>query len=278
MTPVKINLFISCDRSDQPYLQTLLSWLYPMRDEVNLWYEKPPPEPPPLPLPWQILLFWYSPPNNRSEYYRRLQKQKERAHIYLFLTSYKSLNNMNIQGDISLAVNRRIATGDELNPLIFPVLLTPSNWKEQSGLAGFKPLGTNKTLSEYKPVEEGFLQLTNQLAKYIHALQRRLGEEKYFHSRLVAADAGTGLTAERAHPYLGDDDEAMKMPEMKEVYLPEWLGWAIIALIAILTYRGLQPPLPLRPKYYRSASERPVEYKREYPLAPSEEPMIFTEE
>ncbi len=279
MTPVKINVFISCDRADSPYRDTLLTWLYPMRDEVNLWFEKPPPPPPPLPLPWQILLFWYSPPNSRYEYYHRLQKQKERAHIYLFLTSYKSLNNNNIQGDVSLAVNRRIATGDDLNPLIFPVLLSPSHWQQQSGLSGFRPLGSKKTLAETKPIEEGFLQLTDQLAKFVKVLQRRLTEEKFYQTRIVTADPGVvAARKDRAYPYLGDDDDATEMPEIVSMELPEWLGWGIIVLIAVLTYKGLQPPLPVTTKHYRSSTERQMEYRRENPLAPSEEPMIFTEE
>ncbi len=274
MTPVKINLFISCDKADRKYCETLLNWLYPMRDEVNLWYENQPDPPPELPLPWQILLFWYSPPDRRYEYARKLQKQKERAHIYLFLTSYKSLNNSVIQGDISLAVNRRITTGDDLNPLVFPVLLSPSHWQQYSGLAGYKPLGPKKTLAEIKPIEEGFLQLTDQLAKYIKVLQRRLTEERFYQTRPVKTDTGLAAPPDRAHPYLGDDDEATIMSESTRVELPEWLGWGLIALIIVLTYRGLQPNIPLAPTRYRSL-ERPAEYPRTVPMIPSEEPLVF---
>lgn len=274
MTPVKINLFISCDKADRKYCETLLNWLYPMRDEVNLWYENQPDPPPQLPLPWQLLLFWYSPPDRRSEYARKLQKQKERTHIFLFLTSYKSILNTAIQGDISLAVNRRIVTGDDLNPLVFPVLLSPSHWQQQSGLAGYKPLGPKKTLAETKPVEEGFLQLTEQLSKYIKVLQRRLTEERFYQSRLVKADAGLQAPSLRSQPYLGDDDEATEMSETTQVELPEWLGWGLIALIIVLTYRGLQPNIALPASHYRSV-ERPVEYPRTVPMIPSEEPMVF---
>ena len=274
MTPVKINLFISCDKADRKYCETLLNWLYPMRDEVNLWYENQPDPPPQLPLPWQLLLFWYSPPDRRSEYARKLQKQKERTHIFLFLTSYKSILNTAIQGDISLAVNRRIVTGDDLNPLVFPVLLSPSHWEQQSGLAGYKPLGPKKTLAETKPVEEGFLQLTEQLSKYIKVLQRRLTEERFYQSRLVKADAGLQAPSLRSQPYLGDDDEATEMSETTQVELPEWLGWGLIALIIVLTYRGLQPNIALPATRYRSV-ERLVEYPRTVPMIPSEEPMVF---
>ena len=274
---MKINLFISCDRADQPYRDALLGWLYPMRDEVNLWYEQPPPPPEPLPLPWQILLFWYSPPDDRYDYAKSVQKQKERAHIYLFLTSYKSVINNHIQGDISLAVNRRIASYDDLNPLIFPVLLSPSHWKEHSGLSGYKPLGPKKTLAEMKPVEEGFLQLTDQLAKYIKVLQRRLTEERFYQSRIVASDPGLAPAPPRAEPYLGDDDEAMEVRHSVQVYLPEWLGWGIIALLIVLTYRGLQPPLPTAKKYYQTVGNQ-QEYRRENPLAPVDEPIVFPPE
>ncbi len=274
MTPVKINLFISCDDADGKYRDTLRDWLYPMRDEVNIWPEKPPPAPTELSLPWQLLLFWYTPPNQRYSYDRIVEKQKERAHIYLFLTSYKSLVNNSIQGDISLAVNRRIGSGDDLNPLVFPVVLSPSHWKQKSGLAGYKPIGPKKSIAETKPVEEGYLQLTDQLAQYIKVLQRRLTEERFYQSRLVQADPGLGIPVQRAQPYLGDDDEATEMSTEIEVTLPEWLGWAIIVLLAILTYRGLHPPLPLPPSRYQM-EERPVEYPRTIPPVPSKEPMVF---
>lgn len=277
MTPVKINLFISCDRADRHYRDTLLSWLYPMRDEVNLWFEQPPEPPEPLSLPWQILLFWYNPPDERYDYVKSVQKQKERAHIYLFLTSYRSLSNHYIQGDISLAVNRRIARSDDLNPLIFPVLLSPSHWQQSSGLSGYKPLGPKKTLAEVKPIEEGFLQLTDQLAKYIKVLQRRLTEERFYQSRLAKTDAGLVPAPERAQPYLGDDDEATEMPEVVRVELPEWLGWGIIALLIVLTYRGLQPALPTSRKFYQSVGQE-REYPRENPMAPVEKPIVFPPE
>lgn len=274
MTPVKINLFISCDDADGKYRETLREWLYPMRDEVNIWPEKPPPAPMELSLPWHILLFWYTPPNQRYSYDRIVEKQKERAHIYLFLTSYKSLINNGIQGDISLAVNRRIGSGDDLNPLVFPVILSPSHWKQTSGLSGYKPIGPKKSIAETKPVEEGYLQLTDQLAKYIKALQRRLTEERFYQARLVQTDPGLGIPVQRAQPYLGDDDDATEMSTEIQVTLPEWLGWAIIALLAVLTYRGLHPALPLPPSRYRM-EERPVEYPRTIPPVPSEEPMVF---
>jgi len=276
MTPVKINVFISCDKADGKYRQMLLAWLYPMRDEVNLWYDQPPAPPPALPLPWQILLFWYVPrDHSREDYFKKMQKRKERAHIYLFLTSYKSLINNVIQGDISLAVNRRIATGNDLNPLVFPVLLSPSHWQHYSGLAGYKPLGPKKTLAEVKPVEEGFLQLTDQLAKYIKVLQRRLTEERFYQSRPVQADAGLPAPPIQATPYLGDDDEATEIRESIEIELPEWLGWALIAFLIVLTYRSLQPAIPQPTMRYRSYDERQIEYQRTVPMIPSEKPMEF---
>lgn len=57
------NIFISHVPSDKPVLDKLLQWLHPMRDEVNIYFKAPPPPPKQLPLPWQLLLFWYQPPN-----------------------------------------------------------------------------------------------------------------------------------------------------------------------------------------------------------------------
>ena len=38
MEPVKINLYISYTPEDRQELEMLLEWLYPMQDEVNIWF------------------------------------------------------------------------------------------------------------------------------------------------------------------------------------------------------------------------------------------------
>jgi hypothetical protein len=271
MTPVKVNIYISCAKEDTRQLQKLLRWLYPMRDEVNLWYKAPPPPPEPLPLPWQILLFWYNPPDPRGLYERVLQAQRERAHIYLFLTSYKSLSDAGIEEEITLAVNRRIE-GDELNPLIFPVVLSPSRWQEESRLAQYKPLGTGKPLEPSKDEEAGYMAVVNQLAKVIKILRPLLNEEKYYQNRPLPTGTPAPARRKNALPYLGESDELLDFQAPNRLSPPEWLGWSLIALILVSVASSLRPAMPLtdtlRYLNIQNADDHGPEYRREFPLMP----------
>lgn len=246
MTPVKLKVYISYAPDDKKTVKELYDFLRPMHDEVDIWFNDPPPPPRPLSLPWE----WFSsflpifqPRDFRDEYARVDQRRKERAHIYLFMTSYKSLNDMRIQNDIRFVAERRVEN-DWLSPHIYPVIMAPSLWKEKSPLAKFKTLGPKKTLIEIKPVEEGYYEIATQLSKVINQVQRDLNEAKYAHGRLVAPDTPALPGSRQAEPYLGGEDEALQFNAPAQVHPPEWLGWMIWLFLFISILRGLSGDLP----------------------------------
>ena len=274
MQPVKVNIFISYAPEDRPQLDKLLRWLYPMRDEVNLWYNNPPKNPAELSLPWQLLLFWYIPPNNRSRYNRVFHAQREKAHIYLFLTSYKSLSSPFIEEDIDVAATRRIAGDDLVGPFIFPIILTPSRWKEESRLAGFKPMADGAPLSSFKVEEEGYLNVTEEISALIKVLQAKLGEAKFYQSRLVATDQGLVTSSKRALPYLGESDGDFDYQEVEAFQPPEWLGWSILLFLFISFMSSLMPARVASTTRYKN-EEKPREYLREHQMVPTSDTIRF---
>jgi hypothetical protein len=278
MARVKVNVFLSYAPEDRQQLQKLLRWLYPMRDEVNLWFHDPPQRPPALSLPWQILLFWYSPPDPRIKYAKIYEKRREKAHIYLFLTSYKSLSNKTVAADVAVAIQRRLEEDNALAPLVFPVLLSPSRWKETSPLAGFSPLAAGKPLSSYSPEEEGFLTVTEELSTLIKTVQSALAEEKYYQSRPIPLSEWTSNTGKRRLPYLGESPELLEFDTIEPFYAPEWLGWSLIFFILISVISNIMPTRIVRHNRYeniRSASDHGSEFLREHRMVPTKDSFNF---
>jgi hypothetical protein len=247
MTPVKLKVYISHTAADKKTVKELYDFLRPMHDEVDIWYYDPPASPRPLSLPWEwfsMLLPIFQPRDSRMEYAKVDQRRKERAHIYLFMTSYKSLNDPQIQNDLRLAASRRVE-GDWLSPHIFPVILAPSLWKEKSPLSNFEVLGPKKkTLVEIKPIEEGFYEIAMSLSKTIKVAQRDLDEAKYAQSRLAAPDTPSLPAGQQAQPYLGDDDDTLEFKAPPQINPPEWLGWMIWFFLFISVLRGLRGDRP----------------------------------
>lgn len=278
MQPVKVNIYISYVPEDKPQLDKLLRWLYPMRDEVNIWYNSPPPPPPELPLPWQILLFWYTPPDSREKYRQVMQARRERSHIYLFLTSYKSLSNKQIEEDIDVAANRAVDGDAILGPFVFPVILSPSRWQEESRLAGFKPLADGVPLSLFKPEEEGYLTMTEEIAALLKVLQPRLGEVKFYQSRLSKTEQGKSGQVNKSIPYLGESDHLLKFNAANAFQPPEWLGWSLILFIFISVISSLMPTRILGPGRYeniKSANDHGLEYRRENPMVQPNDTIVL---
>lgn len=276
MEPVKVNLYISCAPADRPDMEKLLEWLYPMQDEVNIWFYEEPPAPDPLSLPWQLLLFWYRPPDQRADYAKVMQQRLERAHIYLFITSHKSLLDSSVEYEITRAVQRYIEIGEQYLR-IYPVIFRPSNWKDKSRLAHFKPLGPARPILSVTPNEEAFVALSNQLNKTVVELQRSLNERRQSvqSSLQLSAQAGSYLGV----PDLGDDLEGIEFEAVVRPQPPEFLGWLILVALFIYVLYSLRPELPSRAsrmlKNVMPSTTKPIEYKRENPLMPPAEDVIF---
>lgn len=273
MGKIKVNLYISHAPENKSQLNTLLKWLYPMRDEVNLWYSQPPKAPEDLPLPWQILLFWYSPPDQRGAYAKVLQAQRQRAHIYLFLTSYHALVNKEVATDIDVAAHRRISGDDFTGPFIYPIILSPCRWKETSRLAGFPAMLKGAPLTAFKVGDEAYLMITEQLAALIKVLQARLNEEQHYQQQSTQPiHAGR-----KSLPHLGEDPELLSFHEIQSFQPPEWLGWTILLFLFISLINSLMPARVLMPsrRDIPNANDHGWEYRREHPLAPPSDTIPF---
>lgn len=270
MTPVKINIYISYTEDDIGVLGKLMHWLYPLRDEINVWFRNPPKPAPPLPAPWNILFFWYDPPDLVGQYSRTLQAQLERAHIYLFLTNYKALTDRRVDAEIEVAVSRRVNGEHEWNPLIFPVITSPCQWKAHSRLTGYKPIGPAKSFAETKPEDEAYVQLVEQLTQVIRSIQTPLNEAKF----ALAKMSPEQRRLVKPNPYINDEPALTTFRPPKLSYPPEWLGWAIVLLLAIMGIGSVvrQNPRIIRTKYEGAEQQevRPEEYRRENPLMPPE--------
>jgi hypothetical protein len=279
MTPVKVNIYISNAPEDKPFADKLERWLRPMRDEVNLWFNTGPSirEPEPLPLPWRILLFWYraSQPDLKSQYAKVRAAQLDHAHVYLFLTSSNSLGNDAVIKEIETAAHRRIRIESGLKPLIYPVILTPCRWKNDSRLAACPPLGPEKSIKECASEEEGFLSVVNQLVHVIREIQRSLDEAKYRESRPEPDESRRKMWL----PYLGGDDDATAFRPPQINYPSETLGWGILFALLLSIFKSLQPAQPEQSveKYGNAepAYVRPREYLRERPMVQPTEEIPF---
>ncbi len=266
MTPVKLKVYISHTPDDKNTVKQLYEFLRPMHDEVDIWYNDPPPAPKPLSVPWE----WFSsflpifqPRDYRDEYAKVDKRRKEKAHIYLFLTSYKSLNDARVQNDIRFVAERRVEN-DWLSPHIYPIIMAPSMWKERSTLSKFKTLGPKKALIEIKPIEEGYYEIATQLSKVIKEVQRDLDEAKFAQARLVAPDTAALPPSRQAQPYLGGEDETLEFKAPAQVNPPEWLGWLIWFFLFFSVMRGLRGEL-MRPTigHYEKSG-----FQREQPARP----------
>jgi hypothetical protein len=270
MTNVKVNIFISHAPEDKPAADRLVEWLYSMRDEVNVWHYNPPQKPAELPLSWKILLPWYRPDDPRIGYAETLKNRRENAHIYIFLTSYKSLINHQVEEDLTLAISRRVdCIREDLAPLILPLAVAPSRWKEASRLARFEALAGGIPLQSFPHPDEGYLTATEQIAALAKIVQVKINEARFFQDFPVAE--ATGLIPTHLNmPWLGHNPEQFVFNPPPAFRPPDWMGWSLIALIftiSIGSYRRIHPAVSSLHLKARPDREIHPEYPRQ-PLAP----------
>ena len=249
-----------------------MEWLYPMRDEVNVWHYEPPGRPEELALSWKLLLPWYRPVDPRIIYAETLKNRRESAHIYLFLTSYKSLSSNQVEEDILLAINRRVdCEWDDLAPLVLPLLVSPSKWKEESRLAQFEPLVGGIPLSQFSQAEEGYLLATEQISALVKVVQVKLNEARFYQYYPEGGANTVQPAAKNSLPYLGENPEQFNFDPPKPFRPPDWMGWSLIALIFTLSAGSFRKNTPAVSSLHlkaRPANEREIEYPRRTPMAP----------
>lgn len=172
-----LRLYISYAPADETYLRELLQWLKPLEEKYFLRVYHPNMQLIPdfhhqrLHVPGQEIAY--------PADWEAAAEQLEEAHLYLFLISYHSLCIPFIEKEeVHHAVDRLQKLGKDYIK-IFPVPLSPSLWKTQSGLAAFKVLGGDKTLSETEPRENGYKQIIEQLTLAIEDLRRNWMEDQH---------------------------------------------------------------------------------------------------
>jgi hypothetical protein len=275
MPAAPLNLYISHAPEDRPQLIKLLRWLRPLEQQYQLkvWYNQPLPPPQPMPLSWRLLLFWFTPPGQQwYPWHPAIDSRVAKAHIFLFLTSYKSLSTPWIdEREIAPAVQRYTRLGPS-RVRIFPVILSPSLWQQQSRLSAFHPLGPERPLSAYATEEEAYLVLMEQLEMVVQELQRNQAERQFLTGRPVETEQQADHPDEAFLPE-GDDFSSHDPGQQRspEFPLPGWVGWTLILLIAALTFSSVFPFLPV--KKYRPRQAEPEllpepEYPRENPIYP----------
>jgi hypothetical protein len=255
-----LHLYISHTPADAKYALELREWLRPMEEKYHLriWYNHKEPTPV-LAFPWNLLFFWVNPSQyRRLPYHRDLTKEAEKAHIYLFLISQKSITTAWIeQEEVPRAVDRYQRLGNQYIR-IFPVMLSASQWKMQSRLAGFPTLGPpGRALNQVNPREDALNAIAEQLRPVIEELRRNHIEE----NKRLGLPINT--FNQPAPPW---DDTPLEI-----VPFPNWLGW--IVLIAILASVANWYSSYCKPRYapyYPSLDPEPVEYDR------SRDPMNTT--
>lgn len=270
MSAVKVNIFISHAPEDKPAADKLQEWLYPMHDEVNVWHYAPPRAPESLPLSWRILLPWYMPVDPRKLYAETQKNRRDNAHIYLFLTSDKSLKSKQVEEDLSLAISRRIdCAWEDLAPLVVPLVLNNCDWKKGSRLGRFEPLAKGNPLSKFPKSDDGYLLLTEQISALVQVMQVRLNEARFYQEHQVNNGAGIQPTAPNSLPYLGEQPSQFVFDPPKPFRPADWMGWCIIALILTITagsFRKNHPAVSSLHLKARPESERGPEYPRKIPV------------
>lgn len=255
---VLLNIYISHAPADRRYVLQLVEWLKPMQEKYffRIWYDHPEP-PPVVPFPWNVLFFWYSPHRHRLPYHRDLLQEAEQAHIYLFFVSQKSIHTHWIeQEEVPRAVERYQQHGRNY-VRIFPVLLSASQWKQESRLAAFPTLGPpGRTINQVQPSEDAWLSLIEQLRPVIVELRQNLMEE---HKRL-----GLPLASFNSPPPPWSDTPKQVIP------LPNWIGWVIMAVIfwSLFNWFSNQCTPQYKP-YWPKRNPPQEEFRRENPVLPT---------
>jgi hypothetical protein len=259
-----LTIFISHAQEDEKVLLELLDWLKPMQEKycLRIRYNRKMPKTH-LAFPWNWLLFWYSPLKWDKPYHQMVPKEVAEAHIYLYLITHKWMITSWIEPvQIAPAIDRYSQLGDRCVRL-YPIAVSPSQWKKFSRLSGFSTLGPGgKNLVEVTPKEDAYFQIVEQLEPVVRELRDNWIEET----------RRQGLPVDDF--YQPDNFKIEKDVALRP--LPDWVGWLLIVLLMFSVARWYEScrtrtrMIPLREK-----ATPEVEYRRENPLSPPNETPPF---
>lgn len=254
-----LRIYLSYAPADKSYLNELLEWLRPLEEKYALRVYHPQMTPMP-----NLHHHKYYVPGQELVYpsdWETAAEQLEAAHLYLFLISYHALCIPYIdQEEVSAAVTRYQRLGKEF-VRVFPVLLSPSRWKEQSRLAGFDVLGGDKTLVETDPRENGYKRIIEQLILAIEALRRNWAEEQHRLGLPTDESTRSELSAPTRNAYQTIPGWAGAVMVMALLYMTT--SWYFSACAPRMYYLYTPESLPYEPA--------PEQYWRHNPLYPPED-------
>lgn len=261
-----LHIYISHAPADRAYVEQFMQWVRPMqaRYPFRIWFDHREPDPI-VPWPWNVIFFWYSPRSHKRPYNRNMPNELDKAHVYLFFTSQKSITTPWIESlEIPAAVERYQQMGQKL-VRIYPVLVAGSQWRISSRLAAFKPLGpAGKPISLVKPNEDAWAALMEDLRKVII----ELNNNHIQHNRQLAlpTDSFTGNTS--PEPWV----------DTPEVVLPlsNWLGWLVVGLTAFFAVAWLAQQIKPSHKEYWPKKEIPKS-QLPPPVLPTVKPPALTD-
>jgi hypothetical protein len=276
----KVNIYISHDPADRKQLEALLEWLFPIQDEVNIWHAIPPENLPQMPLPWRILFFWHRPPDYVGAYKRVLEQRKLRAHLYFFLASPAALESTVLQADIAVA-KERATQGDWRSPRLFRISAAACKWEKYPDWKALATLGIETPLNRAGKME--WIALSEAVNYHVRFIEPILRETGFYKGRPVIEDETNSTAQDRIPlPDLNEDPDAVTFVAPSAGYPPAWAGWALIAVLLLIGGRSLTSErerigadLHLKA---RPASERPIEYPRQFKyVPPPDSTVVFPE-
>lgn len=253
-----VNLYVSFAPDDTAQFVELMKWVRPLveRHYLRVWHNRPTPKTPPLPMPWRVLLFWYSPPIPPAlPHHPDLAQKAAEAHVYLFLTSPKWLQTSWVhEVEIPTALQRHTQYGDRLVRLL-PVEILPSEWRTKSRLGNLSALAPGKPLSQYKDTDEGYKAFTHVLDGILEEVRRNHIEETHFQGGNI-------------QPFF-ELPKSVPPPPPPPPLLPDWLGWVIVGVLLYTVMNGYAKSCTPPPSDYQVPYDKPpVEFRRVNPMRP----------
>jgi hypothetical protein len=205
------TLFISYHPNDAGILSELLEWLEPFRHKyfLDIYYNR------------------YDPNDeaNTNDY----TEKRMNAHIYLYLTSTKWVNDLKIQQkEVDEILDRRHDLGAEWVYML-PVQAKPSQWRNFSKLVELENItlpSQKQDLSQISPRELGFKSIVDSLDKIVEPLRLRLIEDAKL----------KGLPTHGFFTFLPTPKEKAPKKGAVRFTLDDLKRWAVIGLLLFLIY------------------------------------------
>ncbi len=233
-----LRAYLSYTPADKEYLKALVRWLRPLEQKyaLHVWHAPLPPPGTTAVYPWEEATF-----------------QLEQAHLYLFLTSTKSIRVEHIQKE---EIPRALKRQTELGKALVRLYRIPLYGSESTKALDRIPiLGAAYRIDDWKNDRLGYEFLTKAIEEEVRQLLREWQEEAFRtqKSLMASSDVSGPAVPQRLRP------------------IPGWLSAAFLfAILYIVTSIYFEQCAPRRydglpPNVSVPFSPSPEEYRRENP-------------